>query len=551
MSSSLPPSPTLPSSNDRTPVVFLVVCLAIALLVRLPLLGRSLWFDEVCMSSQRIGTFEQLLATLYVDIHPPLFVLFMHGIGRLFGDSELALRLPALFAGLAAIPALWWTGHRLVGDRAARWATLLLALSPVHVWYSTEARLYAPMVLLTLLGFGTTERLCDGKHPAGRWLWPLHLAVVVAMLGLHYYLAVVVVALAAVTPLLTRGFTPASLRILLWHGVLLLLLAGFVFGKQGLGQFETSQDYLRTLTPVELGRFLLRWCWAGNCLAPIGEAVPTSAALVFEGLGGLLLVAGLVAVWRGIDRPRGSLVVLGMVLLPLFLLVLGWIGYGRTYMERSMIPALPFVLLLAGAGLASLKHLLQRGTGGLAVLLAAASLASLYTHHETHWLVYKPNVDWRSAAAWLGHEIDHGGAGRAVFTPTPNPRPLSYYDPRIQDVKNLSLPLSPEELGSSIQKHFGSAFGEFAEQAFRRFTAHNDALLAKASLRVYRSARDPAQLQLAERSVDDVCYLVRDPWHPHRTVDDTVERLLTNPRVEVLATSTFPGITVHKVRIRP
>lgn len=551
MSPSPSPSSQLPTSHDRTPAAFFAVCIGLALLVRLPLLGRSLWFDEVCMSSQRIGTFEQLLATLYVDIHPPLFVTFMHAFGRVFGDGELALRLPALLAGLASIPVLWWTGHRLVGDRAARWATLLLALSPVHVWYSTEARLYTPMVLLTLLAFGTTERLCDDRRTAERWLWPLHLTVVVAMLGLHYYLAAIVVALAAAAPLLTRGFTAPSLRILLWHGVLLLLLAGFVFGKQSLGQFETSQDYLRTLTPDELVRFLLRWCWAGNCLAPIGGAAYTSAAVVFEGLGGLLLVAGLVAVWRGADRVRGAVVVLGVLLLPVFLLVLGWLGYGRTYMERSMIPALPFVLLLAGAGLARLKPPLQHGTGGLAALLAVASLASLLTHHETTWLVYKPNVDWRSASAWLRHEIDHGGAGRAVYTPTPNPRPLSYYDPRVQDVKNLSLPRSPEQLGTSVAKHLGKAFGEFAEQAFRRFAAHNDELLAKAALRVYRSVADPAQLQLAERSRDDVCYLVRDHWHPHRTVDDTVERLLANPRVEVLATGTFPGITVHKVRIRP
>jgi len=371
------------------------------------------------------------------------------------------------------------------------------------------------------------------------------------MLGLHYYLAAIVVALAAAAPLLTRGFTPASLRILLWHGVLLLLLAGFVFGKQSLGQFETSQDYLRTLTPDELVRFLLRWCWAGNCLAPIDGAAYTSAALVFEGLGGLLLVAGLVAVWRSADRVRAALVVLGVLLLPLFLLVPGWLGYARTYMERSVIPALPFVLLLAGAGLANLPRLLQRFAGGLATVLAMASLASLLAHHETAWLVYKPNVDWRSASAWLGHEIDHGGAGRAVYTPTPNPRPLSYYDPRIQDMKNLSLPRSPEQLGTSVGQHLGKAFGEFAEQAFRRFAAHNAELSAKAALRVYRSVADPAQLQLAERSRDDVCYLVRDHWHPHRTVDDTVERLLTDPRVEVLATGSFPGITVHKVRVRP
>ncbi len=42
---------------------------------------------------------------------------------------------------------------------------------------------------------------------------------------------------------------------------------------------------------------------------------------------------------------------------------------------------------------------------------------------------------------------------------------------------------------------------------------------------------------------------MRDHWHPHPSVDSTVETLLQNPRVQVLAKAEFVGITVHKVRI--
>jgi 4-amino-4-deoxy-L-arabinose transferase-like glycosyltransferase len=544
-----PLAPAAPAAFLRART-YLLLCVVVAVALRWPLLGKSLWFDEACMSSQRIGTTEQLLATLYVDIHPPLFVAFMHFWARLFGDGELALRLPALLAGLLSIPALWWTGHRLVGDVAARWGALLLALSPVHVWYSVEARLYAPMVLLTLLAFGTTERLCDERHPRPRWLWWLHVLNAATMLGLHYYLAIVVVALAALAPVLARGFTPMARRLVLWHGVLVLLLGGFVLAKQALGQFETQQDYLRTLTVGELGHFVLGWCWAGDTMAPLGGAW-RAAAWALEGLGAVLLLLGLGAVLRAADRGRALLVPIGLLLLPLFLLVLAALGYGRTYMERSVIPALPFVLLLAGAGLASLPRLLQRLAGGATLALATAALASLFLHHERHWLVYKPNGDWRGAAKWLGQEIESGGAGRAVFTPTPNARPLCYYDPRIQDVKNLALPRDPAQLGQSVGKRLGSWLGGLAEDTFRRFAAHNEALLAGSRLRVYRSAADPSQLQLRERSVDDVCYLVRDHWHPHESVDSTVETLLQNPRVQVLAKADFVGITVHKIRILP
>lgn len=544
-----PLAPAAPAAFLRART-YLLLCVVVAVALRWPLLGKSLWFDEVCMSSQRIGTTEQLLATLYVDIHPPLFVAFMHVWARLFGDGELALRLPALLSGLLAIPTLWWTGHRLVGDVAARWAALLLALSPVHVWYSVEARLYAPMVLLTLLAVGTTERLCDERHPRPRWLWWLHVANAAAMLGLHYYLAIVVVALAGAAPLLARGFTPPVRRLVMWHGMLVLLLGGFVLGKQALGQFETQQDYLRTLTLSELGRFLIGWCWTGDTMTPLGGAWRI-AGTVMAGLGALLLLLGLVATLRATDRARALLVPLGVLLLPAFLLVLAWLGYGRTYMERSVIPALPFVLLLAGAGIASLPRLLHRLAGGAAVGFALTALASLYAHHEQHWLVYKPNCDWRGAAQWLGQQIDQDGAGRAVFTPTPNARPLCYYDPRIQDVKNLALPRDPAQLGQSVGKRFGSWLGGLAEDTFRRFAAHNDALLANSKLRVYRSAADPDQLQLRERSKDDVCYLVRDRWHPHPSVDSTVETLLQSPRVQVVAKAEFVGITVHKIRILP
>src|SRR5262245_63242492 len=143
-----------PSTNTAAPASWptsrhvawlLTAAVVVGLLLRVPLLGRPLWFDEVCMSKQWIGTWEQLLAALYVDIHPPLFLCFMHCWNGVFGDGELSLRLPPLLAGLACIPLLYWTGHRLVGQTAALWAVVLLTLSPVHIWYSAEARLYTPM----------------------------------------------------------------------------------------------------------------------------------------------------------------------------------------------------------------------------------------------------------------------------------------------------------------------------------------------------------------------------------------------------------------------
>jgi hypothetical protein len=464
------------------------------------------------------------------------------------------LRLPALLAGLACVPLCYWVGYRWLGDRGARWATLLLALSPVHLWYSAEARLYTPMVLTTLLAFGTCDRLLavrdDARAP--RWLWPLHLLNVAVMLGLHYYLAVYVVVLAVLAPLLARGVTPAARRICLWHGIGILLLCGFVLGKRALGEFETAQDYLRQLTPGAFASFVLDWCWTGHTLTPIGRPLLTATAWLHQGLGATLLLLGAVALWRRRRDGHGSvLLAAGLLTLPLFLLGCGLVGYDRTYLERSMIPTLPFVLLLAGAGLGSLRPALQRSLGAATLGLAAVTLAAVQTFGSTHWTVYKPNSDWRAAAQWLGREIEQGGAGRPVFTSTPNPRSLSYYDPRIQDVKNLALPMAPADLGTKVTRRLGSWLGGVAEAVFTDFAAHNTALLQQAKLRVYRASSDPEQLQLGSRGSDGICYLVQDEWHPHRSVDPSVYDLLVHPRVQVLDSLRATGIQVHKVRILP
>jgi hypothetical protein len=507
------------------------------------------------MSNQRIGSWPQLLATLYVDIHPPLFVTFMYCWNGVFGDGEFALRTPALLSGLACIPLVWWTGRRLVGDTAAMWAALLLTLSAVHVWYSAEARLYAPMTTCAVLAFGTFDRLLEPGDGRRRGLWCLHLANVAVMLGLHYYLGVLVIALAVLAPVVARGFTRAARGIVLAHGIGILLLGAFVLAKHSVGQFETGQDYLRALDLGGLWDFAFGWCWTGDTLTPRGVPpgpVAHVTATVWRGLGVGLVIAGIVHVVRGRRRhPNGWLVLVGMLTLPCFLLGCAMLGYDDTYLERTLIPSLPFLLLLASAGLLPASRRLRNGLGGVTAAFFAAGLIVLYARIDTHWMVYKPSPDWRSAARWLGEQIDGGATGRPVFTSMPNPRSLSYYDPRIQDAKNLAPATSPDEIRASVAKRLGQTLGDFAAETFRAFDDHNTELLQRAALVVRRSQPDPSALELPPDRPDDVCYLVRNHWHPHVSVDGSVETLLEHPAVERIEAARFAGVSVYKIRLSP
>lgn len=531
--------------------VLLLTLLALGL--RWPLLGRSAWFDEVCMSGQRIGTWEQLVATVYVDIHPPLYLVVMHVWNALFGDSERSLRMLPLLCGLASIPALWWAGRALVGERAALFAAALLALSPVHTWYSAEARLYSPMLLCALLAVGAFHRLVERRGSSR--LWALHTLNVAVMVSLHYYLAIYVLLLTALVLFYGRNQRSCARGLLALHGTALGALCAFVLVKTALGTFETAQDYMRAMTVPELYRFVFQWSWTGNTLPALdGEADAGLGHVAWYGgqaLGVVVIALGLLAIARSFrERPAGAALPLYALAVPTFLLAAARFGLDNTYIERSALTALPFLFLIAGAGVESLRSTApRRAVAAAIVLLFVASAAALYARPEA-WTVYKPNPDWRAVARYLGAEIDAGAAGRPVFTSTPNPRPLPYYDVRIQDVKSLLPAGSPEGIERKVSARLGAALGGYAERTFEEFERQKRALLDGALLRVYNSGDGSlGALDLPERGRDGVFYLVREEWHPPG--DTSVQRLLDNPGIEVLESHEVTGIDVHKVRLRP
>ena len=181
--------------------------------------------------------------------------------------------------------------------------------------------------------------------------------------------------------------------------------------------------------------------------------------------------------------------------------------------------------------------------------LAALALITLYSSFDTRFTVYKPHPDWRSVAEYLGKEIDAGNGGMPVYTSTPNPRSLSYYDPRIQDVKNLTTELSPTEVGSKVREQLGAWFGRIAESYFKELDAHTRRLLANAQFVIRPSKPTPGELDWPARHTDRTCYVIRNEWHPNILVDGSVEALLAHQDTSVLQTRRFTGVTVYKVRI--
>ncbi|MEL7524209.1 MAG: glycosyltransferase family 39 protein [Pseudomonadota bacterium] len=124
--------------------LLLAVVIIAAAALRLTDLDRtSIWYDEAVSWSQSNGTFPALLASVASDNYPPLHNIILWLTIPVIGDSETALRLPSAVLGLAAVLLTYLTGKELAGRIPGLTAAALLALSPFHIWYSTEARMYA------------------------------------------------------------------------------------------------------------------------------------------------------------------------------------------------------------------------------------------------------------------------------------------------------------------------------------------------------------------------------------------------------------------------
>ena len=148
------PSMHVPSTPSLSTLE--ICCLAaigvLAVILRLQRMTLGLRLDEVVTTIRFVD--QSLWTTLSTDdlFNNHLAHSFLANLTQqLFGRSEWALRLPALLLGLTSLYVLWAFTRRLAGPALAVLATAGLAVSPAHIFFSTQSRGYAGMLLFSLV----------------------------------------------------------------------------------------------------------------------------------------------------------------------------------------------------------------------------------------------------------------------------------------------------------------------------------------------------------------------------------------------------------------
>ncbi|HXV19036.1 MAG TPA: glycosyltransferase family 39 protein, partial [Candidatus Omnitrophota bacterium] len=210
-------------------------------------MGESLWLDELFNTSWFMRDwFEAILHSLRREYLPAYYLLTYGWIG-LFGESEISLRMPSLLEGLISIYLAYRIAEMKLGIKPALILALLLAISPTHIWYSSESRPYQLCSMLLLLSLFSFWKLSD-RSKASIWDWVFFFSTFLATFTMLYMPLFTVIFL--LSSLLSRA--PGRNRSLITCMIILFSLVAFILIKAQISPFPHQYDYLRWFNFIEL-----------------------------------------------------------------------------------------------------------------------------------------------------------------------------------------------------------------------------------------------------------------------------------------------------------
>ncbi|WP_417669960.1 glycosyltransferase family 39 protein [Roseibium sp.] len=205
----------------------LTAILALAAGLRFHDIARtSLWYDEAVSWMQSSGSLSHLLTSVAADNYPPLHNLLLWLTIPLLGEDEIALRLPSAIASLVSVWLMFELGRRVFGTRTGLLAALLLAVSPFHIWYATEARMYAVFDM-----FGLAFLLCAALAlQTGKRGWFIATTIVAtAFLYSHVYALFSLMAFGVTLILLAYTARDQDIARKMRRLIVSLMIAGCLF----------------------------------------------------------------------------------------------------------------------------------------------------------------------------------------------------------------------------------------------------------------------------------------------------------------------------------
>lgn len=374
---------------------------------------QSYHHDEIVTASRilRDGFWHAMDAVGFSESAPPLYYAVAWFWTQLTGTGEFGLRSVSAAAGVATVPVAYLLGAELSSRRAGVVAAALVAVNPMLLWYSQEARAYALFVLLTALSLLYFVRALDRGRRRDSIAWGIASALA---LGTHYF-AVFPIAVEALWLLRRRGRETGGA----FPGIWIIAVAGLLLAP--LLVHQASFAHAEWISNFSLWHRL----WETGLTFALGETGDIIAQPEHPLLAVVPALIAIAAAWlvfargeRAERRAAGVPLALAAVTV-VAPLAIGLLDSGKDYvLARNLLPALVPLLVALGVGF-TLREA-RRSGAVLAGLLVAYSLGF------SIWASVSPALqrpDWDAAAGAIGEPT----VPRAMVTWTLGEASLRYY----------------------------------------------------------------------------------------------------------------------------
>jgi 4-amino-4-deoxy-L-arabinose transferase-like glycosyltransferase len=383
----------------------------LAATLRFATLGTQAYHHDEIVTASRVlrdGFWHAMEAVGFSESAPPLYYALAWVWTQFTGTGEVGLRSLSALAGVATVPAAYLLGAELRGRRTGIAAAALVAVNPMLLWYSQEARGYALLVFFTTVAALYFVRALSSPGRRDLTLWGVFSALALAT---HYF-AIFPIALEAVWLLRRRGGKAlAGVWIVVGAG---LALAPLVVHQASLGHAEWIG-----------GRSLAHRLWEVGASFVVGE----TGDIVARPETVLPAVVPLLAVFAGLallamrgerDERRAGGLMLGLAAVTVVVpLALALVAPGKDYViARNLLPALAPLLVAVAVGV-TLRRARRVGALVATVLIAYSLGFCVWVSVSPAW----QRPDWKAVATRLGEPQ----GPRAIVLWTLGAASLRYY----------------------------------------------------------------------------------------------------------------------------
>jgi len=398
--------------SRRAVILILSGIIVIALGLRLYGLDKqSLWYDEIIEETAFQRLFLHFNPNMPPENTPPLNSFFIYLAKQIFSGSDFALRTMPFIFGLISVPLLFLLARQLFNEKVGLIASFLLAISPFHIWYSQDARMYALQWMLALVSLIYFVKAME-KPSRGNYIG--YGISTVAGLYTHQLTIFLVLLQGLYLLLFMRTYKSQffkwigtfSMVVILYLPWIIYSLTSLMDRPAGFSKEANLKAILYTIYTYSAGFSMgpsLRELHLNQSLSVIKPYLLEIVSLMI--FYGTLFVLGLWSIRK--ERPQFSLLLLILIVPIAGALILDRIIPNISYNVRYTGTALLAFLLFVANGIKWLTCLKPNILGKTLVVFAIITVTGFsvysYSNYQFNKKYQKP--DFRGAAAYINKKI--------------------------------------------------------------------------------------------------------------------------------------------------